>query len=68
MSRNKQAALNAVVAAAERTTAADVVFGGGTAHSAVGRQDVEAAVRAARTAGATDDEIRAAVKGNAFRR
>ena len=68
MSRNKRAALDAVVTAAERATAADTTWGSSSRHSAVSRTDAADAVAGARAAGATDDEIRSAVANKAFKR
>jgi signal recognition particle GTPase len=66
MTSRKQEALAAVVAATEGAVALDEFYPGSQAHRAVGRGDVGTAVAAARAAGATDDEIRRAVKDRAF--
>jgi hypothetical protein len=68
MFRNKSNALDAVVDAAERATAADTTWGRGSRHSAESRRGAAEAVADARAAGATDEEIRSAVASRAFKR
>lgn len=63
----KSEALAAVTAEAEGAVALDVFYGEGSLQSRVGRQDAGTAVAKARSAGATDDEIREAAR-QAFRR